>query len=362
MERPIVRIERGDAIWPAELDHVEGPPSVVWARGDLDALSPRPRVAIVGTRAPTPYGTAQAERFASVFARAGACIVSGLARGIDSAAHEAALDVGGSTVAVLACGVDRPWPTGALADAMGDRGLLLSEFEPGTPPSKSRFPLRNRLIAGLCSAVVVIEAAYRSGSLITARWAADQGQEVWALPGRVDQPMARGCHRLLREGARLAESPDEVLESLGLETAADEPSETTVGHASHPLIEALVGETPSAEQLAQAVDWPLPRVLAELARLELEGRLARAPGGLGRRDRGAGTDEDESASRHVAQGGRVVRVGQEGRHQHDGNRPGHEQQEVGAEVDHAETSFFFAWVNFRSSTGSRPSNCARPQP
>lgn len=243
-------------------------------------LSPRPRVAIVGTRAPTPYGTAQAERFASAFARTGACVVSGLARGIDSAAHEAALAVGGSTVAVLACGVDRPWPTGALADAMGDRGLLFSEFEPGTPPSKSRFPLRNRLIAGLCSAVVVIEAAYRSGSLITARWAADQGQEVWALPGRVDQPMARGCHRLLREGARLAESPEEVLESLGLETAADEPSETTVGHASHPLIEALIGETPSAEQLAQAVDWPLPRVLAELARLELEGRLARAPGGL----------------------------------------------------------------------------------
>ena len=142
-------------------------------------------------------------------------LVSGLARGIDSAAHEAALEAGGATIAVLGSGVDCPWPAGPLAERMALEGLLLSEYAPGTAPRRHHFPERNRLISGLCSAVVVIEAAAASGSLITARWAIDQGRSVHALPGRVDHPMARGCHRLLREGAWLVEDPEEVLARLG---------------------------------------------------------------------------------------------------------------------------------------------------
>lgn len=285
MERPILCIERDAELWPAELDRVEAPPERLWLCGEAALLAADPRVAIVGTRSPTPYGLGQAERFAAELATAGVTVVSGLARGIDAAAHAAALDVGGATVAVLACGVDRPWPSGPLADRVRSEGLLLSEFEPGTPPSKPRFPLRNRLISGLSSVVVVIEAAYRSGSLITARWAADQGREVCALPGRVDQPMARGCHRLLREGAMLVEGPAEVLELLGLERAPRADSADAVGRTSADaeLLAALEGRSPDAPWLAEHTGQALNSVLARLARLELEGCVARAPGGLYRR-------------------------------------------------------------------------------
>jgi DNA processing protein len=285
MERPILCIGPDAELWPDELDQVEAPPERLWLCGEAALLATRPRVAIVGTRSPTPYGLGQAERFAAELAAAGVTVVSGLARGIDSAAHSAALDVSGATIAVLACGVDRPWPSGPVAERVRREGLLTSEFEPGTPPSKPRFPLRNRLISGLSSVVIVIEAAYRSGSLITARWAADQGRDVCALPGRVDQPMARGCHRLLREGAMLVERPSEVLELLGLDAAP--PAESGGGARRSPeeaaLLEALKGNSPDAPWLAAHTGQSLTAVLARLARLELEGCVARAPGGLYRR-------------------------------------------------------------------------------
>lgn len=272
-------------MWPAELEQIDVPPEVLWVRGRTELLSHTPRIAIVGTRAPTPYGEAQAARFASGLAEAGCSIVSGMARGIDQAAHRAALHVGGATIAVLGSGVDCPWPPGALCDAISEQGLLVSEFQPGEPPRPHHFPLRNRLISGLCCGVVVIEAAHASGSLITARWAADQGRSVYALPGRVDHPMARGTHGLIREGATLVESPEQVLEDLGL-CATDGSANR---HASNErvrspdaqrLMDALRGETLGADEIAARTGRALTSVLVELVALEMGGDVVRGPGGL----------------------------------------------------------------------------------
>ncbi len=256
--------------------------------GRIALLAARPRVALVGTRSPTPYGEAQARRFAGTLAERGAVIVSGLARGIDQAAHRAALDAGGATIAVLGSGLDRAWPAGALTERIRTDGLLLTEYPPGTEPRRHHFPLRNRLISGLCEAVIVVEAAFASGSLITARWAIDQGRAVFAVPGRVDHPMARGCHRLLREGAEIAEGPEDVLAALGLAFELPGGIPGTTKRAPSPLLSALEGETLTADELATRLESSLPPVLAELVRLELDGLVTRAPGGLFRlTERGA---------------------------------------------------------------------------
>ena len=237
-------------------------------------------IGIVGTRSPTPYGVAQAERFGAAFAEAGIVVVSGLARGIDSVAHAAALDAGGGTIAVLGSGVERPWPRERLTRRIRTEGLLVSEFPPQMGPRRHHFPLRNRLISGMSTAVVVIEAAWASGSLITARWAADQSRDVFALPGRVDHPMSRGSHRLIREGALLVESPNDVLVDLGW---ADPQSSPKSQPKNSPVFEALLGETLTADELAQRAELQIGEVLVELARLELGGAVVRAPGGLYRR-------------------------------------------------------------------------------
>lgn len=215
-------------------------------------------------------------------------IVSGFARGIDQCAHAAALRAGGSTLAVLGNGVDQPWPTSELLPRMLESGLFLSEHEPEEGPRPHHFPLRNRLISALAQAVVVIEAAHASGSLITARWAADQGREVYALPGRVDHPMARGTHRLLREGARLVEDPEEILQDLGLSTIQATPP-TTAPKTNSALLQALVGDTLSADELSRRLSRSLSSVLVELVEAEMRGEVARTPGGLYRRlERGEG--------------------------------------------------------------------------
>ncbi len=273
--------------WPQRLNQIEGPPAELWARGRLELLRSRPAVAIVGSRAPTPYGEAQARRFARALASAGLLIVSGMARGIDHAAHEGAFEVEGDTLAVLGCGVDRPWPAGPLAERLAVDGLLLSELEPGAPPRRHHFPRRNRLISGLAAAVLVIEAARASGSLITARWAADQGRDVFALPGRVDHPMSRGAHHLIREGAALVEDPEEILADLGLDSP---PAPKAGRNRSHPhvdelerdLLDALRGETLTAEELSAQLGRELTAVLASLVALELRGLAVRGPGGLHR--------------------------------------------------------------------------------
>ncbi len=287
----ILCLEPGSPSWPSGLAEIEGVPEHLWARGRSELLAARPRVAIVGTRGPSAYGEAQAARFGRELAVAGIVVVSGMARGIDQAAHRAALDAGGATIAVLGSGVDRPWPDGEIARRMATEGLLLSEFQPGTDPRPHHFPLRNRVISGLCQGVLVIEAAAASGSLITARWAADQGRQVWALPGRVDHPLSRGTHRLLREGAALVEAPDEIVrEILATQPAATTPSEVgperqNEARAELPgiavaILLALEGETRDASELAERVQRPALEVLAAIVELEMQGRIARGPGGL----------------------------------------------------------------------------------
>lgn len=270
-------------LWPRELDTIDSPPTSLWARGRVELLERQPRVALVGTRSPTPYGQRVAAEIAEFLARRGAVVVSGLARGIDACAHRAALEAGGATLAVLGSGVDRPWPADELAERVALEGCLLSEYVPGQAPRRHHFPWRNRLIAGLSRAVIVVEAAHASGSLITARWAADQGRAVLAVPGRIDQPMARGCHRLLKEGAQLLEEPADLCELLDL-AAADTPAPGP--EAQDALVLALRGETLTADELAARTLQPTPAVLVRLVELELAGAVVRAPGGLFRLARG----------------------------------------------------------------------------
>jgi len=283
---PILHLRPGSPSWPDELATIEPAPAELWIAGRLEAFAARPRVAIVGTRSPTPYGVGQARRFAAALATSGVCVVSGLARGIDQAAHEAALDAGGTTLAVLGSAVDRPWPAGPFTERLRREGALVSELPPGTGPRRHHFPLRNRLISGLAESVLVVEAAWASGSLITAHWAADQGRAVFVLPGRVDHPMARGCHRLLREGASLVESPDEILAELG-RTPLPPEEEPSAGEGAatatalvRALVRALEGETATPDELAHRVSRPASDVLGELVELELGGTVVRAPGGL----------------------------------------------------------------------------------
>jgi len=275
-----LRIFPTSRLWPEEFLTIDAPPDSLWLRGRAEMLAATPRVALVGSRSPTPYGESQARRFARVLAESGVVIVSGYARGIDHCAHRAALDAGGSTIAVLGNGVARPWPECDLLPRVLERGLFLSEREPEEPPRPHHFPLRNRLISALSQAVLVVEAAHASGSLITARWAADQGREVFALPGRVDHPMARGCHRLLREGARLVEDPEEILVELGLGAEASGAKAPAGRLPETPLLAQLRGETLTAEELACRTHQPLTSVIVELVEAEMAGRVARTPGGL----------------------------------------------------------------------------------
>lgn len=277
----ILHLVPGAPSWPLALETIPDPPAELWARGRVELFGARARVALVGTRAPTGYGLEQARRFARTLGAAGVVIVSGLARGIDAAAHEGALEAQGDTIAVLGSGVDVPWPSGPLTERIARAGLLCSEYAPGRGPRRHHFPLRNRLISGLSQAVLVVEAAYASGSLITARWAADQGRDVYALPGRVDHPMARGVLRLLREGATPVGSPEELIEDL-LGRPAPGGGRVTAA-PDEPLLAALTGETRHAAELAEVVGEPLPRVLARLVELEFAGVVARGPGGLYRR-------------------------------------------------------------------------------
>ncbi|WP_442488800.1 DNA-processing protein DprA [Halomonas litopenaei] len=202
--------------WPALLDQIPDPPVLLWALGDLDALLP-PRLALVGSRRPTREGLVNARSFAVALAEAGWCLVSGMALGIDGAAQAAALDLGGRSIAVLAGGVDVVYPGqhGALYRRLrDDGGLLLAESPPGTRPRSGDFPRRNRIVTGLSCGVLVVEAAEHSGSLVSARLAGEQGREVLALPGSIHSPQARGCLRLIREGAALVRHPDDLFEEL----------------------------------------------------------------------------------------------------------------------------------------------------
>jgi len=273
-----VRLIYGQAGYPARLAEIVDPPIVLWATGTRAVLE-GPAVAIVGSRHASPAGLATARRLGRDLARAGLTVVSGLARGIDAAAHEGALDGGGSTVAVLGCGVDVVYPRqhGLLAGEIRKGGCLVSELPPATPPLPRHFPLRNRVISGLSLAVVVVEAAERSGSLITARMALEQGRDVLAVPGSVVSGCHRGCHALIKDGAGLVETADDVLAALGWRGQAGRPQAAVgEGLAGH----MVAGEPVSLDDLTARVRRPAADVLADLGLLEVQGVVQRMAGGL----------------------------------------------------------------------------------
>jgi DNA processing protein len=290
----------GDALYPATLLDSADPPLLLHLRGRHELLT-RPGLAVVGSRNPSAQGADNAVSFARFFSEAGWTIVSGLAQGIDGAAHEGALAGPGSTIAVLGTGIDRLYPARhhALALRIAARGLLVSEFPMGTPPLRENFPQRNRLIAGLTRGTLVVEAALQSGSLITARLAAENGREVFAIPGSIHAPQSRGCHALIKQGAKLVESAQDILEELqmvqkdnsrpaGGDAAPGRLASKTAPAAPAPaddgppdeVLTALGHDAATLDMLIDRTGWPAPALAARLLELELEGRLQRLPGGL----------------------------------------------------------------------------------
>jgi DNA processing protein len=287
-ERGIAVIIESDDAYPSRLKEIPDPPGVLFVRGAFaptDGLA----VAIVGTRHATQYGLAQAERLAAGLSRAGYTIVSGLARGIDAAAHRGALKAGGRTLAVLGSGVLNVYPPEhvELAGEISLRGAVMSENPPMSPPLAGAFPQRNRIITGLSLGVIVVEASERSGALISARHAMEQGREVFAVPGRVDNRMSRGCHRLIRDGAKLVESVDDVLEELGpLATPTQREDGTQVRHPvelqlnepEQAVLGAVDDEPTSIDDIAAASGLPVQNVLSTVSVLEMKRLIRRVSG------------------------------------------------------------------------------------
>jgi DNA processing protein len=272
-----------DENFPAALLEIPDPPSVLYAVGRTELLR-RPAFAIVGSRNATAQGERNAESFAKALSDAGLTIVSGLALGIDAAAHRGGLAGASSTVAVLGTGIDIVYPrrNAELAAQIAARGVLISEFALGTVPAAQNFPRRNRLISGMAQGCLVVEAAVASGSLITARAAADQGREVFAIPGSIHSPLAKGCHTLIKAGAKLVESADDILAELGgfrpsgfASTTITQPEATDNGLLQH------MGHDPvDVDSLCTRAGMSAEQVSSELLRLELDGRITSLPGGL----------------------------------------------------------------------------------
>lgn len=274
--------------YPRPLREIHDPPGVLFMRGTLkpdDALA----VGIVGTRHGTQYGLRQAERLAGSLARAGLTIISGLARGIDAAAHRGAMAAGGRTIGVLASGVMNIYPPehDQLAEEVIAHGALISESPPRAAPLSGTFPQRNRIISGLSLGIIVVEAAERSGALITARHAMEQGREVFAVPGNVDSRTSRGCHQLIRDGAKLVESADDVLEELGPLVEAvprddgqviHHPAELLLNELEQQVLSAISGEATPIDQIVAETGLPVPQVLSTLSALEMRRLIRRLSG------------------------------------------------------------------------------------
>ena len=294
-----------DPDYPASLLNIEDPPLMLYLLGGAAlpasglTLSGVPSIAVVGSRNPTPQGTANARQFAKALAQAGLTIVSGLAMGVDGAAHEGALDALTpdswrlATVAVVATGLDLVYPKKhlGLAHRVAQNGLLISEYPLGTPPLAANFPKRNRLIAGLAQATLVIEAALRSGSLITARLSAEQGKDVFAIPGSIHSAQARGCHALIKQGAKLVESVQDVLEEMRIEGTAslainspvhraDDAELDSAGATENKLLRLLGYDPVGLDALQARCGLDTAALQALLMSFELDGLVARLPGGL----------------------------------------------------------------------------------
>jgi DNA processing protein len=288
----------GDPLYPSVWMDLVDPPLVLHARGRLDLLG-IDALAVVGSRHPTPQGADNAFQFSAALSQAGMVVVSGMAQGIDGAAHEGALSGPSGTIAIVGTGLDRVYPRQhhALAGRIAAEGLIVSEHVLGTPPLAPHFPQRNRLIAGLGRGTLVVEAALQSGSLITARLAMEYGREVFAIPGSIHSPQVKGCHKLIQDGAKLVETTQDILEELrwgrdsspaqprkaGLSAAASIPVETLnapTDQPEDPLLQAL-GWTPTTLDALQArTGWPTPDLSIRLLELELSGQVVRLPGQL----------------------------------------------------------------------------------
>jgi DNA processing protein len=272
-----------DETYPRLLLEIPDPPVLLYAQGRVELLA-GPALAIVGSRNATQQGEANAESFARALGDAGLTIVSGLALGIDAAAHRGGLAGGASTIAVLGTGVDVAYPSrnAVLAAQIAERGLLVTEFPLGTAPAAQNFPRRNRLISGLARGCVVVEAALASGSLITARAAAEQGREVFAIPGSIHSPLSKGCHALIKSGAKLVESAEDVLTELaGFRPSAFASTTREIPPAQDSGLLAHMGHDPvDVDSLCSRAGMSAEQVSSELLRLELDGRVAALPGGL----------------------------------------------------------------------------------
>lgn len=293
-----------DTAYPPVLLNMADPPLLLYWQGDAALLNHPHCLAVVGSRNPTPQGERTARDMSRALAASGVCIVSGMALGIDGAAHAGALEGGGVTIAVVGTGLDRVYPRRhlELAHRITQQGLLLSEFALGTPPGPANFPKRNRIIAGLAQGTLVVEAALASGSLITARLAVDMGREVFAVPGSIHSPQAKGCHALIRQGAKLVETAQDVLEDMRFEPAAGAVSVSSPAQAAqdfgaapdddgcedssapageHGRLLVKMGHHPiSLDELQARTGEAAANLQAWLMELELDGHVARAPGGM----------------------------------------------------------------------------------
>lgn len=289
----------GDAAYAAPLLDIEDPPLMLYMLGTLAIRTDSATetiansLAIVGSRNPTPQGESNARQFARAFGSAGLCVVSGLALGIDGAAHDGAMLGGGDTIAIVGTGLDRVYPKKhlALAHRIARQGMIISEFPLGTPPLTANFPKRNRIISGLSRGTLVVEAALQSGSLITARLAAEQGKEVFAIPGSIHSPQSRGCHALIKQGAKLVEVAQDVLEELHFPSASSGKNDFGTSQALNngdalgcppdgPLLTALGFDAVSLDALQARTGMDTAQLQAQLLELELSGQVTRLPGGL----------------------------------------------------------------------------------
>jgi len=272
-----------DDDYPVRLREVHQSPPVLYVRGEIKPVDDW-SVAIVGTRRVTAYGSQVTAKIAASLAQAGVTVVSGLARGVDGVAHKAVLDAGGRTIAVLGCGLDRMYPPEhrKLAEQITQSGALISDYAPGTPPEATNFPPRNRIISGLSKATVVVEAGQRSGALITAQFAVDQGREVFAVPGNILSPQSRGPNRLIQDGARILLKPQEILEVLDLTRITDQSAARTVlptNATEAQLFNALSHEPLHVDEIRNQTNLPIEMVTSTLALMELKG-MVRQVGGM----------------------------------------------------------------------------------
>jgi len=268
-----------DEDYPQALLNIPDPPLLLYVKGRLDLLN-QPAIGVIGSRNATAQGKQNAEAFSRAMSDAGLCVISGLAHGIDAAAHRGALAGQGSSIGVIGTGLDKVYPAAhrELAHAMAAQGALISEFPLGTPPLAANFPRRNRIISGLSLGCLIVEAGLQSGSLITARLALEQGREVFAIPGSIHSPQSRGCHALIKQGAKLVETAQDVLDEISGFFTAPRPAE--VDASEDAFLEFLGFDPVDIDTLAQRAGLTMAELSAMLLTLELGGRVAVLPGGL----------------------------------------------------------------------------------